>query len=301
MRITRLSISNFRGIKSAEFYFDGHALLIGPNNVGKSTVCEALDLVLGPDRLSKRPPVEEFDFYNAQYLIAGESPEDKPSANPIRIEATLVDLTPEVENRCAANLEFWNQSEQRILISGELEAANPPDVVTCLRLETLARYNIEEDEFEAETYFSHSPNAEEGELTPIRRNIKRLFGFLYLRALRTGSRALSLEHGGVQACCRRALRYVQSQCHGARGIAALSEPHRNTLSPKELVRVWKLPAPDALHRADHHKGKTRRRACLDADVRDHRVQIVASNQSRGPGLERDRVAVLNIDDAVDRA
>jgi len=197
VRITRLSISNFRGIKSAEFYFDGHALLIGPNNVGKSTVCEALDLVLGPDRLNKRPPVEEFDFYNAQYLIAGESPEDKPSANPIRIEAILVDLTPEVENRCAANLEFWNQSEQRILISGEIEAANPPEVVRCLRLETLARYNIEEDEFEAETYFSHSPNAEEGELTPIRRNIKRLIGFLYLRALRTGSRALSLEHGSL--------------------------------------------------------------------------------------------------------
>jgi putative ATP-dependent endonuclease of OLD family len=197
VRITRLSISNFRGIKSAEFFFDGHALLIGPNNVGKSTVCEALDLVLGPDRLNKRPPVEEFDFYNAQYLIAAEPPEDKPSANPIRIEAILVDLTPEIENRCAANLEFWNQSEQRILISGEIEAANPPGVVRCLRIETLARYNIEEDEFEAETYFSHSPNAEEGELTPIRRNIKRLFGFLYLRALRTGSRALSLEHGSL--------------------------------------------------------------------------------------------------------
>ena len=197
MKITRLSISNFRGIKSAEFCFGGHALLIGPNNVGKSTICEALDLVLGPDRLNRRPPVEEFDFYNAQYLTAAESPEAKPSPNPIRIEALLVELTPEVENHCGANLEFWNPSEQRILSSGEIEAANPPGVVRCLRLETLARYNIEEDEFEAETYFSYSPNAEEGELTPIRRNIKRLFGFLYLRALRTGSRALSLEHGSL--------------------------------------------------------------------------------------------------------
>jgi predicted ATP-dependent endonuclease of OLD family len=50
MKVARLSISNFRGIKNAEFHFNGHALLVGPNNVGKSTVCEALDLVL--DRIA---------------------------------------------------------------------------------------------------------------------------------------------------------------------------------------------------------------------------------------------------------
>jgi len=62
MKIARLSISNFRGIKNAEFHFDGHALLVGPNNVGKSTVCEALDLVLGPDRLKRRPPSKSLIF-----------------------------------------------------------------------------------------------------------------------------------------------------------------------------------------------------------------------------------------------
>lgn len=55
MRVTRLSIENFRGIAKAELYFSGHTLLIGGNNVGKSTICEALDLVLGPDRLSRTP------------------------------------------------------------------------------------------------------------------------------------------------------------------------------------------------------------------------------------------------------
>lgn len=65
MKVVRLSISNFRGIKSAEIHFDGHALMVGPNNVGKSTILEALDLVLGPDRLTRFPPVEEFDFHNA--------------------------------------------------------------------------------------------------------------------------------------------------------------------------------------------------------------------------------------------
>jgi hypothetical protein len=65
MKVVQLSISNFRGIRSSELQFDGHTLLVGPNNVGKSTICEALDLVLGPDRISRFPPVEEFDFHNA--------------------------------------------------------------------------------------------------------------------------------------------------------------------------------------------------------------------------------------------
>lgn len=197
MKVARLCIANFRGIKSAELHFDGHALIVGPNNVGKSTICEALDLVLGPDRTNRFPPIEEFDFYNANYLAPAANEGEQPTPIPIRVEVVLIDLDQEVENRCGANIEFWKSSEKRTLIDGEAEAANPPEIVTCLRLETVGRYNPEEDEFEAQTFFSHSPHAEVGQLTPVRREIKRLFGFLYLRALRTGSRALSLERGSL--------------------------------------------------------------------------------------------------------
>lgn len=58
---------------------------MGPNNVGKSTICEALDLVLGHDRLNKFPPVEEFDFYNGKYVIPG----DDLVPIPILVEVTL--------------------------------------------------------------------------------------------------------------------------------------------------------------------------------------------------------------------
>lgn len=68
MKVVRLSISYSRGVKSAELLLDGHTLMVGANNVGKSTLCDALDLVLGPDRLNRFPPIDEFDFYNAQYL-----------------------------------------------------------------------------------------------------------------------------------------------------------------------------------------------------------------------------------------
>lgn len=197
MKVVRLKVANFRTIKSAELHFDGHCLIIGPNNVGKSTVCEALDLVLGPDRISRFPPVEEFDFHNAQYLIASEVEGEEPTIIPIRIEAILTDINPEVENRCGQHLEFWNTVEKRLLKEGEVDQANLPLVVSCLRLETRAVYNPEEDEFEAQTFYSRSPGAEPGELDKVYKDVKRMFGFLYLRAVRTGSRALSLERGSL--------------------------------------------------------------------------------------------------------
>lgn len=197
MKIVRLKINNFRSIKTAELAFDGHSLIVGPNNVGKSTICEALDLVLGPDRISRFPPVEEFDFHNAQYLLPAANEGDEPTVVPIHIEVVLTDINADVENRCGQHLEFWHTLEKRLLEQGEVDQANPPSVVTCLRLETKAIYNPEEDEFEAQTYYSRSPGAEAGELDKVSKDVKRMFGFLYLRAVRTGSRALSLERGSL--------------------------------------------------------------------------------------------------------
>lgn len=69
MEIARLKIQNFRGIKDCEVYFSGHTVLVGDNNVGKSTILEAIDLILGPDRLSKYPVIDEHDFYAGEYII----------------------------------------------------------------------------------------------------------------------------------------------------------------------------------------------------------------------------------------
>jgi putative ATP-dependent endonuclease of OLD family len=98
VKVVQLEIENFRGIQSADLHFDGHALLVGPNNVGKSTICEALDLALGPDRLNKFPPVEEFDFYNGKYIESHADPKAEAKPIPIRIEVTLIDLSAEIVN-----------------------------------------------------------------------------------------------------------------------------------------------------------------------------------------------------------
>ncbi|CAI09888.1 ATP-dependent nuclease [Aromatoleum aromaticum] len=190
MRVSRLSIENFRGIANAVLHFSGHTLLIGGNNVGKSTICEALDLVLGPDRLNRTPPVEEFDFRNANYLA-----DDGETIVPLRIEAILVDLTDDIKTLCAANLEFWHTSEKRLLTEGEIAAADDPQVELCLRLVTVGRYDIDEDQFVARTIYGRTNEEPDEEPKSIPTRVKRAIGFLYLRTIRTGSRALSLERG----------------------------------------------------------------------------------------------------------
>lgn len=89
MKVSRLTISDFRGIKDADLLLPDHVVLIGDNNVGKSTVFEALDLVLGPDRLSQRPVVDEHDFFQGLYRAQGEE-----APLEILIEATITRLSP---------------------------------------------------------------------------------------------------------------------------------------------------------------------------------------------------------------
>lgn len=102
MRVRRLTIQNFRGIASGVIDFPGHTLLVGGNNVGKSTVCEALDLVLGPERLYRKPVVDEHDFFSGKYL----GPDGVPVR--IRIDAILVGLGEEAQRRFRAHLRWWN-------------------------------------------------------------------------------------------------------------------------------------------------------------------------------------------------
>ncbi len=189
MKVANLYIKNFRCVKEASLLFDGHTLLIGGNNVGKSTICEALDMVLGPDRLNKFPPVEEFDFYNGKYLDEDGSPIEAV------VEVVLIELSDEVANACGNHLEFWHPEEKRILEEGEIGQVERS--IPCLRLKMIASYVPDEDEFEADVFYSHSPDTPEGEYTKVYKRIKRMFGFLYLRTIRTGNRALSLERGSL--------------------------------------------------------------------------------------------------------
>ena len=64
MRVVSLKIQGFRGIKEGEFTFEKENVLIGESNAGKSTIIEALSLVLGRDRMHYRQ-LTEHDFYGS--------------------------------------------------------------------------------------------------------------------------------------------------------------------------------------------------------------------------------------------
>jgi putative ATP-dependent endonuclease of the OLD family len=203
MRVRRLTIENFRGVRNGQVEFVGHTLLVGGNNVGKSTVCEALDLVLGPDRLSRRPIIDEHDFYRDCYLTQNGEPVD------IVVRAILIDISDEAQRRFQRHLRRWDNQLSSFVDeqASRPEAADKPETVWSLPLIFIGRYFREEDDFIGNTYFDHpiepvDDDAPEevqlgGGRTIFGRQEKRLCGFIYLRTIRTGSRALSLQRGSL--------------------------------------------------------------------------------------------------------
>jgi putative ATP-dependent endonuclease of OLD family len=175
---------------------------VGGNNAGKSTVCEALDLVLGPERLYRRPIVDEHDFHQGRYINGDGSPVE------IQIEALLVDLSDEAEIRFHRHLRRWNEKKGCFADeTGEGPAAGDENG-TCwaLPVRFIGRYDPEEDDFIGNTFFAHPIQDLEEEdeenrlgagLKLFARDSKRLCGFVFLRSLRTGSRALSLQRGSL--------------------------------------------------------------------------------------------------------
>jgi putative ATP-dependent endonuclease of OLD family len=126
------------------------------------------------------------------------------------MRAVLVDLSDEIRRRFGGHCRRWDDTQCSFVDDNTRGAdrADGADVVWALPLLLRARYDKEEDDFEAETFFDHpTPLADElddeqaaslGEGRNVfTRAHKRLCGFLFLRTLRTGSRALGLQRGSL--------------------------------------------------------------------------------------------------------
>src|ERR1043165_8627390 len=89
MRICQVELRNFRGIRNGTVVLPQHAVLLGANNVGKSTIVEALALLFGRERMVR--PITDWDFFGGApkpetrfYIIATvtDFPENDPVAVP---------------------------------------------------------------------------------------------------------------------------------------------------------------------------------------------------------------------------
>lgn len=222
MRVSRITVANFRGIRSATIFLPNHAVLIGDNNTGKTTILEALDLALGPDRLNRMPPVDEHDFYQGKYVAtAAGPPTDEGIQAPvgrevagaaedavgdvegealeaprIEIEVTIADLTEEQKAKFGDYTEFWDRESDTFYAEADPAGVDAANITESLRVTFQGWYDPEEDDFVGRTYFSRSLS-EDPTPSVFSRTHKQICGFLYLRSLRTGSRALSLERGSL--------------------------------------------------------------------------------------------------------
>lgn len=191
MRVTRLNIKNFRGISSANLYFSDHVVLIGDNNTGKSTIFEALDLTLGPERANRKPVVDEHDFYNGLYLT------DDDTDNPlIEIESLITQLSLDQQTHFKDYIEWWDTEENELHDAPPPQSIDDEKIIAAIRVTFIGQYDEEEDDFTGATYFSRTIT-ENDRPQPFTKKDKQKCGFLYLRTLRTGSRALSLEKGSL--------------------------------------------------------------------------------------------------------
>jgi putative ATP-dependent endonuclease of the OLD family len=150
MKIYSVTIENFRGIRSAKLTLPDHAVLIGDNNTGKSSVFEAIDLALGPDRLSRRPPVDEHDFYQGKYLPV-ENPEAPEGAEPgpapkIMVEVTITNLSPEQEARFGANVEWLNTITGIFYEDAKPAGVDAAEIKAALRVMFIGEYDPDEDD-----------------------------------------------------------------------------------------------------------------------------------------------------------
>ena len=97
MRIRKLSIRNFRGIKMLDWDINSRTIcLIGPNNATKTTIVEAIQWVLHP---RWNPPVGDSDFYRLNVQ------------EPIEIVATIADLPESMLSlqKFGGYLRGWNE------------------------------------------------------------------------------------------------------------------------------------------------------------------------------------------------
>lgn len=191
MKIVQVRVANFRGIAQGTVHFDGHSVLVGDNNAGKSTLLEAIDLVLGPERLSRRPVVDEHDFYAGQYLSAEGQP------IPLEVEVIVADLSEEQLRHFREHLEWWDSNAKTLLAGPPVEGTDAAGVGPALRVFFRGAYDAEEDDFLGNTFFALPAPIGAGEHQTFRASDKRKCGFLYLRTVRTGSRALGLERGSL--------------------------------------------------------------------------------------------------------
>lgn len=187
MRIAHLDIRQFRGVSSGKLRLGDHSVLVGPNNVGKTSIIEALALLFGRDRLVRT--LTEHDFF-------GSAPTEQ---SRIIILATLTDFEGDDPNLH----HDWFSAERGVekwldLVTGELhDQRTQPSWKLGVQIGLAARFNVDTLEVEVLRFFVDDdtdigdPFDEEAHVRPVRGRTLQELGFFLVPATRTWDRWIS--------------------------------------------------------------------------------------------------------------
>jgi len=189
MHIVRLKIRGFRGVQSADIALGRHAVLVGPNNSGKTTIIEALALLFGRDRLVRR--LTEHDFH-------GSAPGETAR---ILCIATVTGLTPNDPHHHASWFSPERGVEKWFDPVGKTLSAGPDAQHTDLAVQIgfAARFDLDELEAESIRFFVDDeatlgdPFAEDAHLRAIHSKVLQELGFFLVPASRTWDRWISFS------------------------------------------------------------------------------------------------------------
>jgi putative ATP-dependent endonuclease of the OLD family len=145
MYLAKLQIRNFRGIMKGDFNISQHFMLLGSNNSGKSTVIDAIGLLLGKESLVRN--IGDYDFYGGN-----------PSASDrILIKGLLAgfntnDINTEADwfNNNNGGIPKWLDTTSNKVFS---EQNSEKSLKLAIEIGFAARFDKEELEFETKQFF----------------------------------------------------------------------------------------------------------------------------------------------------
>jgi len=195
MNIVRIAIKNFRSIHSCIINPQETNVFLGPNNIGKTTILEALNFVLNPQITYKSDIIDENDFYNRVYQTISyttrdeeeldeehEQVENEENSNPIiYIELVLSNLSTEDEDIFRDHLVPWDNEGLEVVETTQ-EGEDPfANADTAIRVFFRSWYDELEDDFFFDTRFLISTTEDVDDCPFFTRTHKRHIGFLIYR------------------------------------------------------------------------------------------------------------------------
>ncbi len=186
MKLSMLEIDGFRGISKAKVLFPEHTVLIGGNSIGKTSLVEAIALILGRDRMVRN--LTEHDFF-------GSNP---AAPTRITIRATMTGFEP--EDISAHTDWFRNERGTPVWLdfdTGEIHGEKNKDgLLLACQIEFAAHFDRESLEVDTARYFTDGLVGDvfaDEAYTSVPGSLIRDIGFFLVPANRTWDKMMSFN------------------------------------------------------------------------------------------------------------